>query len=168
MIPCLFSLGFLICSSKVVLLLGHHVDNNWRNTPICFFNTLSVAMCLTEDSSTFASTCIDSSPPGTLPAIFSWLYPATIGVNPRASKGKQLKPVFIYIQSGANKQKHVVAKPSPCLERSGEKANHDRVPRSPDVKSPRPAGMTVFAPPSHCVTLRKPGRERGTGFLPQK
>lgn len=50
-----------------------------------------------EDSATIAGACMSTTPAGTLPVVLSQIYPGTIRANPRVSKIKQLKPVFIYM-----------------------------------------------------------------------
>lgn len=111
---------------RICLLLGCHIDNNWRNTPICFLKTLSVLMGIHQPPQ--VPTLIPA-PRETLPVILSWLYPNVVRVHPRASKSKQLRPVFIHmlrvgqISKSMWLQKHRLA-----WSGTGEKANRHRVP----------------------------------------
>lgn len=83
-----------------------------------------------------------------------WYFPgfilASLELNPRVSKIKQLKPVFISMLRVEQKENPVVTEEPPCLEQDFEKAKCYKVLKSSDGKSPPPAGMTGFLPHSHC------------------
>lgn len=77
-----------------------------------------------EDLPTVVDACISTTPAGTLPVVLSWLYPSITRANPKVSKIKQLKPVFIYMLRAEQKaEARGYRRITLLLEQDGEKAN---------------------------------------------
>lgn len=93
----LFSQEFLIYSSTGHPLLGHHIDNNSRNTPNVFKSIKCSILPDLRIHQLFADNWINTSSSGPLPVMLSWFYQNIIRVNLRLRKSKQSKPVFIYM-----------------------------------------------------------------------